>query len=754
MMIKSFILAFILIISLGAVHAQNVVISGTVKDSDTREPLAFATVYAPGNESGTTTGEDGNFSLSLPQDKIHNALLIISFVGYQNDTIKLSTKQNRYTIPLRPDVNALREVVVISGTMKEVSKSNSPIPVEIYTPALFLKNPTPSIFESLGMVNGVQPQLNCNVCNTGDIHINGMEGPYTMVLIDGMPIVSSLATVYGLAGIPNSMVKRIEVVKGPASTLYGSEAVGGLINIITKDPVSAARLQADISATSLQEFNADLSSKWKIKKARALIGLNYFNFKNKVDSNHDNFTDITQQNRISVFNKWDFERKENRQASVAFRYVYEDRWGGELQWTKQYRGSDQIYGESIYTNRVEVIGNYQLPVKEKIFLDYSFNYHLQDSYYGKIQYLADQHVNFSQLRWDKKIGRHDLLIGVPFRYVFYDDNTAGTSTLDSANVVNRPMKTYLPGAFIQDEFVLNKKLTILTGMRYDHHNEHGNIFSPRLSFKFSPDATNTLRLSAGNGYRVVNLFTEDHAALTGARQVIIKNALKPEQSWNMNMNYATTIRHSSGFIGFDASLFYTYFTNKIVGDFKTDPDLIIYDNLNGHAISKGVTLNADIAFANTLKIITGVTVMDVYQKNKDASDVTIKTPQLFAPSVSGTYAISYFLDKAGITIDLTGRLNGPMYLPVVPNDFRPEKSPWYTIMNLQLTKSFSNGMEIYAGAKNILNFIPKNPLLRPFDPFDKNITIDNPHGYTFDTSYNYAPVQGIKGFAGLRYTIQ
>lgn len=93
------------------------------------------------------------------------------------------------------------------------------------------------------MVNGVQPQLNCNVCNTGDIHINGMEGPYTMITIDGMPIVSSLSTVYGLSGIPNSMVQRIEVVKGPASTLYGSEAVGGLINIITKDPSTSPRGQ-------------------------------------------------------------------------------------------------------------------------------------------------------------------------------------------------------------------------------------------------------------------------------------------------------------------------------------------------------------------------------------------------------------------------------------------------------------------------------------------------------------------------------
>lgn len=103
--------------------------------------------------------------------------------------------------------------VVITGTLKEVSRMESPVAVEVFKPSYFKKNPTPGIFEALQNVNGVRPQLNCNVCNTGDIHINGLEGPYTMVLIDGMPIVSSLSTVYGLSGIPNSLIERVEVVK-------------------------------------------------------------------------------------------------------------------------------------------------------------------------------------------------------------------------------------------------------------------------------------------------------------------------------------------------------------------------------------------------------------------------------------------------------------------------------------------------------------------------------------------------------------
>ena len=746
-MSRTFILGLFLILTLPFPgRAQDINISGSVKDAETREPLAYASVLVLPTSKGTTTDDEGNFNVTLGRAGESDIRIVVSFIGYQTDTFKVSRRQSRYSILLKPDLNSLKEVVVVSGTMKEVSKMNSAIPVEVYSPALFMKNPTPSIFESLSMVNGVQPQLNCNVCNTGDIHINGMEGPYTMVLLDGMPIVSSLATVYGLAGIPNSLVKRIEIVKGPASTLYGSEAVGGLVNIITKDPLTSPLLNVDISATTLAEYNTDIATKWKAGNTHALVGFNYFNFKNPLDVNDDNFTDVTQQQRISFFNKFDFQRKNERLASLALRYVYEDRWGGELDWTKSDRGSDQIYGESIYTNRVEVLGNYELPVQnQKIIFDYSYNYHLQDSYYGIYKFLADQHVSFAQFRWDKKIGNHDLLAGIPFRWVYYDDNTAGTQSGDSTSLSNAPMHTLLPGIFLQDEMKVNEQLTVLGGFRYDHHNHHGNIFSPRLSFKYSPNKNNTFRLSTGNGFRVVNLFTEDHAALTGAREVIIRNELKPEQSWNVNLNYATNIAHASGFVGLDASLFYTHFTNKIVGDFLTDPDLIIYDNLKGHAVSKGITLNTDIAFTNSLKIIAGVTLMDVYQIQTAGSEES-KVRQLFAPKVSGTYAVSYSLDRIGLTFDVTGRLNGPMKLPVGPPDIdpRPDESPWFTILNVQVGKSFTNGFEVYGGVKNVLNFFPENPLLEPENPFGKN----------FDTSYNYASIQGVKGFVGVRYSLR
>ena len=740
------------------VFAQPGKISGTVTGNGNF--ISSATVIIKSLNTTVMSDSLGHFHFTnIPFGNYTVEVSAVNFIKYTN-AVSVKGATTVLNILLSENSNMMGEVV-ISGTMKPISKMDSPIPVEVYSPAYFKKNPSPNIFESLQMVNGVQPQLNCNVCNTGDIHINGMEGPYTMILIDGMPIVSSLSTVYGLAGIPNSMVKRIEIVKGPASTLYGSEAVGGLINIITKDAAGSDKLRIDFSTTSVGEFNADVTTKFKVNKTiSSLVGINYFNYQQIRDINKDNFTDVTLQNRISVFNKWTFKQKNNLQSSLALRYVNEYRWGGETQWQPKFRGTDSVYGESINTNRFELIST--IALSANITADFSYNYHLQDSYYGPIKYYATQQVAFAQLRWNKTWGKHDVLMGIPFRYTFYDDNSPATA---DKNGVNKPAHASLPGVFVQDQFTVNEKLTTLLGIRYDYNNEHGSIVTPRLSFKFSPDKNNTFRLSGGNGFRVVNLFTEDHAALTGAREVVIASALKPEKSWNGNLNYTGFISHKNGYIGIDASVFYTRFSNKIIADFITDPAKIIYDNLRGYAVSRGVTLNTDFSFTNGLKIIAGATWMDVFELDKDVHGVKTKIPQLFAPKISGTFAISYTLRKAGLTFDLTGKVNGPMYLPVVKNDFRPAKSPLYSIINFQFTKTFKKGFECYGGVKNIFNFLPDNPLLHPDDPFDRPggkyfnsngmaRPDTNPHGYVFDPSYNYAPVQGAKAFIGIRWFIK
>ena len=707
----------------------------------------------------------GKFAFeALPSGSYHIKVSMLGFRTY-NSKIELKSDTILGQIQLESLDEKLNEVV-ITGTQKEVNRLESPVPVEIYTAKFFQKNPTPSIFDALQNVNGVRPQLNCNICNTGDIHINGLEGPYTMVLIDGMPIVSSLSTVYGLSGIPNALVERIEVVKGPASSLYGSEAVGGLINIITKKVQNAALFSADFMATDYKEYNADIGFKLNLgQKVSFLTGINYYQYGNQVDHNHDGFTDVTLQDRISLFQKWTIVRKDNRLFSLAARFLYEDRWGGEMNWNKSFRGGDQIYGESIYTKRMELIGNYQLPIKEKMLVAFSLTNHDQDSRYGTTSYIAKQQIAFSQLTWDKKKGNHDLLFGAAFRYTYYDDNTPATASKDEINPLNRPENTFLPGLFVQDEIKLNKAHSILAGLRYDYNSIHGNIFTPRLAYKWSINEKNIVRLNAGTGFRVVNIFTEDHAALTGARDVIINDQLRPERTYNVNLNYLKKVYLNNGsFLGLDLSAFYTYFNNRIIGDYDTNPNQIIYDNLNGYAISKGLTANVDMAFSAGLKLTVGATYQDVgFVENG------IKQQQILTEKFSGTWVISYKINRLNLGIDYTGNVYSPMRLPLLSElDPRSAFSPIWSIQNIQLVFDGFKNIEIYGGVKNLLNFTPNKGtpfiIARSNDPFDKNVqfnpagqviaTPDNPYGLTFDPSYVYAPNQGIRGFIGIRYNLK
>ena len=236
---------------------SQILVEGEVQDEKGRF-LEWVDVIVEGMNKGATTNEDGKFSIAnLPRGSYN---LISRTTDFYNDTIRvtLTNEDPVYVVFKLKPVTIDYDEIVVSGTMRAVRKSDSPVPIEVYSKEFFRSNPAPSIFESLSQVNGVHPQVNCSVCNTGDIHINGLEGPYTMILIDGMPIVSGLSTVYGLSGIPQSLIERVEIVKGPASTLYGSEAVGGLINVITKSPDQAPLLFAEAFGTSWGEVNADL----------------------------------------------------------------------------------------------------------------------------------------------------------------------------------------------------------------------------------------------------------------------------------------------------------------------------------------------------------------------------------------------------------------------------------------------------------------------------------------------------------------
>ena len=590
-----------------------------------------------GTEYGTITDANGEFHFS---DVLNGSYTLeIRSVGFKvvrksietlfNGSIEVSLEESTLTM----------DEVVVTGTMQPTFVPQSPVKVEVFTSRhlnTYIPAASTSVVEGISLVNGVWEVVACGVCFTNSISINGLPGPYTAILMDGSPIYGNLASVYGLNGIPGMIIDRFEVIKGPSSTLYGSEAVAGVINIITKDPAQQPVFSADVMGTSHLESFGNFSFAPKIGKSSGFIGLNYAYINDFDDRNGDGLGDNINLDRISLFSKWDVSRPSGKRLTISGKYYYEDRRNGVEEFLenrnyRELRGNDRIYGESIYTNRVEIFGTYELDFSENIRVDYSFSTHDQDSYYGSDHYKASQYIAFANFIWNKNLNQHNLTTGVTLRYQSYDDNTVATES----NGENKPDNQYTQGVFVQDEWEISKRFTALGGIRLDHYEDHGLIPAPRLNVKYKPSEWTTLRSNFGTGFRIVTLFTEDHAFVTGQREVIIDEELQPEESYNfsLNLNHTYTIGQSQGML--DIDVFYTHFTNKITPDYE-HAGQIRYANTRGYAVSKGIAYNLQQEFSFPLAFNLGFNVQEV-SENENGEKRSIE----FAPRWTGILTTNY-----------------------------------------------------------------------------------------------------------------
>lgn len=717
-------------------------------------PIPYASIAW--GEHGTYADGQGNFSLCI-SEKEPPQVILVSAVGYFTDTInyqKISAQP--ISISMKEDRLGLDEVV-ITGSQLPTYKSKSPVKVEVVQQEYIQKFvPTnKSIMESVSLINGVQTVVGCGVCYTNSITINGLPGRYTMVLVDGMPMYGNLSTVYGLNGIPNQIIDRMEVIKGPSSTLYGSEAIAGVINVITKNPEEQPFASLDLMGTTNLETFGNFSLSGSSGNLSAYGGLNYGIVKDWDDNNNDGFNDMVNMEQYNGFAKFQFKRKASKQASLALQYNYEDRANGLRPYLddnayRSIRGNDSIYGESIYTNRFAAFGSYDFRWGENLRLDYNVNFHEQNSYYGSDFYKADQRVGFLNLYETKRVGSHTLMGGVSGRYQRYDDNTVATETAnDQGEVENRPQESYIPGIWVQDEWEASKKWILLGGMRVDYYNSHGLIPSPRISAKYQITPYTSARLNTGTGFKVVNLFTEDHAFVSGQRQVFIREGLNPETAYNVSTNLTHTYLLGDMVGTLDVDVFYTHFFNQINPSYEEE-QFIIYENLDGYSYTRGVAAMVNHSFSFPLSVQLSATWQQVREVNTGGS-----RPLEFAADYLMTLNASYEIGKWGLTLASNTRLTGPMQMPEVYDlgedgeplqDPRPLRSEPFLVQNVQVTKQLGKQVEVYGGYTNVFNEQPAySPLAGFNDP-------NNPTGFSpfFDTAYTSAPWHEPEVYVGLR----
>ncbi len=758
----AFFLVIAFTLSCFGLRGQSGSLSGTVTGED--GPLPFATVRITGSHAGTTTDESGRFEIGGLSPG--NYVLVASFVGHVPQKKEIALRPGEeldFEFLLLASENL--DEIVVTGTQKPTYVSDSPIKVEVITARqldTYLPSAASSIMESISLVNGVQEVVACGVCYTNSISVNGLPGSYTAVLMDGTPIYGSLASVYGLNGIPNMIIDRFEVIKGANSTLYGSEAVAGVINIITKNPEQQPIFSADLMTSTHREAFGNLAFAPALGRSSGYIGVNFGTGSYYQDENNDGFGDGVNSDQVSVFTKFNLFRPSKKTFSIAAKYYYEDRRNGVEAFLKDraykdLRGSNSIYGESIYTHRMELFGSYALNTEANLKLDYSLSNHLQNSYYGADFYEASQQIAFSNFTWGFERKKHDVLIGATLRYDAYDDNTAATEKYENEELINRPNNQFVPGLFAQDEYSVSKKFTALGGLRVDHHVDHGLILSPRLNLKYAGSEWYTLRFNFGTGFKVVNLFTEDHAFIQGQRELIIAEALKPERSINLSLNYNQVYNGLGGSGSIDLEGYYTHFTDKILPDYDT-PGFIRYANSRGIAQTFGVGINLNHRFYFPLSFNLGLNFLKSTETEYDEEGAAFSSYILFAPRVSGVISANYHWKAQDLTLAYSAQFTGEMALPEVFDldedglpleEPRPTRSRPFSLHQVQLTKRLRDQYSLYLGVNNLFNFVQEDsPLVGTNDP-------DHPVGFSpyFDTSYSYAPNHGIEFFVGLKWNL-
>lgn len=763
---KTLVQLLLLLVITNPLWAQQGSIKGRILNSDAEAVIAANVILLQDSITtnlGATTDLDGSFEIKeIPAGTY---TLQTSYVGFATYNTVVQIENNALDlglIRLTPTSGNIEEVVVThkGANIFTPTKVAPTVAVKhVVSPAALEKITAPTnLIEAVALVNGVQEEVACGVCFTNTISINGLPGQYTSVLIDGTPMYGNLASIYALNGLPTTMIDRIEITKGPSSTVFGSEAVAGVINVITKNPKTEPLISLDIMGTShLESFN-NFSIAGTVGKFSGMAGISHAYIGANHDDNGDGFGDIINLDRVSAFAKLTMKRPKNRRFSIFARYYYEDRRNGLLEYVKdrnylRLRGDDQIYGESILTNRWEVLGTYDLPTQEYFKLDYSFSGHYQDSYYGSDHYVATQYVGFTNFNWNKYIKGHGLTAGLTLRYQYYDDNTV--ATIDSTTG-NAPQHQFIPGLFIQDAWDISKKVAILFGCRIDYYKDHNVIPAPRFNIKYKPNIWTTFRLNFGTGFRVVNLFTEDHAFITGNRQVEVAEQLRPETSYNgsLNFNYVFTMGPSQGSINVDG--FYTYFTNAIFPDYDT-PHKIVYKNLNGYAQTRGFSVSYNQQFKFPLAFSLNYNMQWADQTNIDEQGIKTTNPLEYSPLYTGSLVINYNIKKWQLNIAYTGRLIGPMQLPEVYDldvngnpvaTTRPTTSQPFSLHNIQVTKDFKKlNLSIYVGVQNLLDYRQRvSPLVGYNDP-------NAQPGFSnyFDTAYAYSPIHGREFYLGIRW---
>ena len=733
-------------------------IHGHILDKSSGDHIAYVTISIKGTTIGTVADATGHFYLkNLPAG---NCTIVAEGVGYKTIEKNITLRNNQsveINFTLEEEALSMDEVVV-SATRNETNKKYSATIVNVASAKLFENTASTNLAESMKFQSGVRIENSCGNCGTMQLRINGLDGQYSQILLDSSPIFSSLAAVYGLEQLPVAMIERVEVIRGGGSALFGSNAIGGVVNIITKEPLRNSLSLSNITNIiegGGAEFNTSLGGSFVSDDNRAGVYLfGMIKDRDAYDRNDDAFTDIPKMKSETIGFRGYYKTSAYSKITAEYHHIHEFRRGGDEIDLPPHMAeiaeqtSHDIDGGSIRFN-------YFSPDSRHIAEVYvSAQAISRDSYYGTgkdlnaygetkdLTLVAGAQYSYS---FDKCLFMPaQLTVGGEYSFNDLDDHSIGFD-----RTLQQTVRT--AGLYLQNEWN-SEKVNFVLGARLDKHNMMENlIFSPRANLRYSPHENIGLRVSYSSGYRAPQAFDEDlHIDAVNNQSSIIQldPNLKPEYSHSFSAS--ADLYHNFGTLQANLLVegFYTILDDvfALAKTGENEAGYIIQTRYNASGAKvRGLTAELKLGIPQAFEIQLGYTFQrSRYDEPEEWSDSVEPQRKMFrTPDHYGYFnATGYITDKFNLSLfgNYTGRMLVQHNAGYIAAD-RDELTPRFLDMGLQLSYTFRLtdiiSMELNGGVKNIL------------DHFQNDID----KGAFRDSVYIYGPSMPRCYFVGLKFTM-
>lgn len=733
------VLFMLLVISL-SVMAENHVdsnkknevhIFGHVIDKKTKEHLPYINIIVKGTTIGVTTDGTGHYSLTnVPAGK---QVLVAKALGYSTVEKPIDVKEGKsqeVNFEIDEDVISLDQVVV-SANRNETTRRIAPTLVNVLDSKMFEKTNASCLAEGLNFQPGVRVENNCQNCGFQQVRINGLEGPYTQILIDSRPIFSALTGVYGLEQIPANMIERVEVMRGGGSALFGSSAIAGVVNIITKEPIrNTASLSHNLTmiggtrpenATSLNASMVTPDNK---------VGLYLFGqskYRAAYDHDGDGYTELGKLNARTLGFRTYYKTSAYSKLTLEYHNMHEFRRGGN-------KLNEQPHDADIAEQTEHNINGgglkfdlFSKDYKHRLNVYTSMQHTDRNSYYGTGHDLnAYGHTtDLTAVAGTQYSLSMDKLLFMPAEFTGgFEYNYDKLHDIMKGYKRDLEQKVQIGSIFLQNEWKTDR-WGFLIGGRLDKHSMIKHvIFSPRANVRFNPTENINMRMSYSSGFRAPQAFDEDlHIAAVGGEAMIIELDPNLKEEKSQSISTSVDFYHTFGRVqtNFMVEGFYTMLKDAFVLEAmgESPEGIQIMERRNGSGAKvMGINLEGRAAFNAWLSLQAGATLQrSRYNEPEKWSENPNVEPQrkMFRSPDTYGYLSATFGPVRNFSASVTGTYTGSMLVQhmagFIPED-REETTPDFFDMgvklsyNIPLTK-FVN-FEVSAGVKNVFNAYQKD----------------------------------------------